>query len=464
MGDHAIPTGLREAVRRTGASASFRPLRDALHSALSAGTDAVVVVVPDDIRQISHSLQVLLDRLADQPRATLLMRASGGDVPHVGHPRTVPVTFGCPANADELATRLCTMVAMRDSLESLHGSMVANRQSEQNATQRYNNQLRLASQIQRDLIPETLPTIGSVSFSAVFRPVDYVSGDIYDVHRLDEQHVAVALADATGHGIPAALLTMLIKRSLRGKEIDNGHYRILRPEEVLARLNEDLLYADLSDCSFVAATYAVLNVETLELKLARGGSPYPLLRRANGAIELLQPAGGVVGITAGAEFEVETVQLAPGDTLLICSDGLDRVLIPQLPNYGLTDAFARTTDALRRRAEAAAQLRPAVAAAAPCLVGAGVSVTDGGWQHNGNGNGRPASAARSPDARTRSAPTPRGVATTPGQALLASAWCETLRDEGPAAALDELQVRHETLRRIGHPLDDLTVLAMHVCA
>ena len=83
----------------------------------------------------------------------------------------------------------------------------------------------------------------------------------------------MAVADATGHGIPAALLTVYIKRALRGKEIENGSYRILSPDEVLSRLNDDILDARLSECQFVAAVYAVLNTTTLELTVARGGAP-----------------------------------------------------------------------------------------------------------------------------------------------------------------------------------------------
>ena len=247
MGDATIPRGLRDAIGQTGASASFRPLGDVLRLGQAPVADAVVIVVPDDMGDLARSLRVLLERLADRPRAVLVLKAAGGAVPRVPHPRTVPVTFGCGLGADELGARLATMLAMRAPLEALHGGMLANRKSEETATRRFNGQLRLASQVQRELISDTLPAFGPVSFSAVFRPAEYVSGDIYDVHRLDEENLAVAVADATGHGIPAALLTVFIKRALRGKEIENGRYRILRPDEVLTRLNEELLDADLSD-------------------------------------------------------------------------------------------------------------------------------------------------------------------------------------------------------------------------
>jgi len=471
---HVVPEGLREAVRQTGASASFRPFPEVLRRGLSTAADAVVIVVPEDMRELNRPLRVLFDRLADEPRATLVLKPGGGLVPKLAHPQVVPITFGCGTGAAELSARLATMVEMRASLRSLHQGMLANRRSEESATRRFTNQLRLASQVQRELIPETLPTIGPVSFSAVFRPVDFVSGDIYDVHRLDEAHLAIALADATGHGIPAALLTVFIKRALRGKEIENGHYRILRPDEVLARLNEDLLDADFSDCAFVAATYGVLNVETLELSLARGGSPYPILRRADGTLEFLRPPGGVLGVTPDATFACDTVQLQPGDELLICSDGLEKVVLPQMPVRGLAEVFARAATAVAGQAAVEQPSEDTVADLfgdgvsggedpEPALALAGVASAPGG---NGNGNGhRLASAkcrAKAPGPSTGQPCHPHAL--TPERALLASDWCNTLRESGVQAALNHLSMRYDMLRRMGHPLDDLTALALRVRA
>lgn len=391
--------------------------------------------------------------MADHPRATLLLRADGEPVPELAHPQTLPVTFGSGLDAGELTVQLNTMLDMRGSLESLHRIMVANRFREQRATQRYESQLRLASQIQREFLPVTLPVVGPASFSAVFRPADCVSGDIYDVRRLDEEHVAIALADATGHGVPAALLTVFIKRALRGKEIHNGHYQILRPSEVLERLNEELLEADLSACPFVAATYAVLNIRTLELSLARGGSPYPILRRKDRTLELLRPAGGVAGVLPDAEFEDQTIQLEPGDSLIVCSDGLEHTVLPQSSAHRLAEAFTRAADVVRQRDAGKPQLVAAAAlASTPTEAWSGTTATATIEQEE------PHFPQRVGDASS----TLRPPQPPPDEVLLASTWCETLRDEGPRAALDQLIIRCETLRRMGYAMDDVTVVAMHI--
>ena len=99
---------------------------------------------------------------------------------------------------------------------------------------RIDEEMRLAARLQQDFLPKTLPQVGPVRFHTLFRPAGYVSGDLYDVMRLDETHVAFYMADAVGHGMPAALLTMFIKNALVTKEINPNGYRLLPPSESIA--------------------------------------------------------------------------------------------------------------------------------------------------------------------------------------------------------------------------------------
>jgi hypothetical protein len=421
----AVPESLRAALQHTAATASFWPLAEALCGDPAANADALVIVVPPDTTGLTGPLRALFDRLAEHPRATLILGTDGRN-PALEYPPSLPVTFGGASDEHDLSVRLATILEMRGSLDSLHRGLLANRRSGESFAQRYTSQLRLASQVQREFLPETLPRFGAVSFQVVFRPVDYVSGDIYDVRRLDEDHVGIALADASGHGIPAALLTVYIKRALRGKEIENGAYRILAPDEVLAALNDDILEAHLSECPFVAAVYAVLNVRTLEMSLARGGAPYPLYRTADGRVHVIEVPGGVVGVEPATHFEVATLHLEPGDSVLLYSDGLERIVVPPSP-------AERIPESLRR---AAGRI--------------------GGWV-------RPARAADGDDTGSDSG----GVALATlaeggGCPVSESAWCGALGAHGPGAALEQLSCRQRALRRMGYPLDDLTVLAIQV--
>jgi hypothetical protein len=400
-----LPAPLEVALRRAAAVTSFRPLADAIRRGAADTVDAYVVVVPPDQAAIATDLRALLARLGTVPRPTLVLRADGQPVSRVPHPLELPVSFGSALDIGELTARLRTMLDMRHALPR---AGEAEARIEQRVTEQFAGPLRLASQIQRQLMPQTLPPIEPFTFAVLFRPVDFVSGDIFDVQRLDDDHVGLALVDAAGHGIPAALLTVLIKRALRGQAPRDGRPAILPPTEVLRQLNADILGASLAECRFVAACYALANTRTRTITVARGGVPYPLLRRADGTITLIRPAGGIVGVLPEAEFGCETYTLDPGDTVLFYSDGLDALLAPPVAERAIARA---------RRAAAVPQFADSGGGAAP-----------------------------------------------PGdEEITQTSWFETLRRDGLTAALDELAARHETLRRLGHPLDDLTVLAVH-CA
>lgn len=467
LADEGIPGNLNTALQRTEAATSFWSLSEALRNLGGLRGDAVVIVVPADTSRVAGALRVLFDRLAEQPRATLVVGASGQPVSHLEHPPVVPVTFAGTLDAHELEVCLATMLGMRESLDSLHRGLLANRRSGESVAKRYARQLRLASQVQREFLPDTLPRLGRVSFNVVFQPVDYVSGDIYDVHRLDEDHVGIALADATGHGIPAALLTVYIKRALRGKEIENGSYRILSPDEVLRRLNEDILEAHLSECQFVAAAYGVLNTRTLELRLARGGLPYPLLRHADGSLDVIGTSGSVVGVLPAAHFEVAHVQLAPGDCLVLYSDGLERIVSPQQTVGAVPSSLQREVERVTGRVEGALQAaREELAQVARDRVGVQEvsSAADAGGGTGVMATSEVVAVAPTPTRTEHGATTsdPDPIEPAAHDEVTGSAWARLLRQQGPAAAMQELEGRQRALRRMGYPLDDLTVLTLHI--
>lgn len=478
-----VPAALRGALERVGCSASFRPLSAATRARTDFSADALVVVLPD-AAAASTPLGDVLGRLGEQPRPTLVV-CPGGVPREALSFSALPLIFDTGRDEWELAVRLETLLQLRGPLASLrHDAWMRRRQGE-SAARRYAGQLRLASQVQRGFLPPRLPRFGRVSFECLFRPVDYVSGDIYDVNRLDEEHVGIALADASGHGIPAALLTVYIKRALRGKEIGHGTYRVLSPDEVLAALNEDLLEARLSECPFVAAVYAVLNIRTLEVCLARAGAPYPLHRTHTGELRVLKVPGGVVGVLPQPRFDVQRILLAPGDSLLLHTDGLERI-ITAVP------APAHDLEPLRQTAERVAGLNlaavramaPATAAPRPREAAVAVAVPVAVTADGGPTAPVPGEESCTAGSASRRAPTavpsdndaldgsPSSSALTRGAAGKApdplvgrsaqSPWHETLRVHGPQVALEQLAGRQRALRRMGFPLDDLTVLAVQV--
>jgi sigma-B regulation protein RsbU (phosphoserine phosphatase) len=235
-----------------------------------------------------------------------------------------------PVSADELTGRIRALCDVRRPMQRMREQLDQLRRRDERlaaSAREREEQLRLASQIQLDLLPEPIIDAHPLSVSTLYLPADHISGDIYDVARLDEDRYAFSIADATGHGIPAALLTILIKRSFRGKEIIDGSYRIIEPDELLARLNQELLSTGLTQCQFITALHAIFDTATREIRWARGGSPYPILLRPGDVPRQLRSAGGLIGALDGQSFEVASHQLEPGDTLLLYTDGLEALLL-----------------------------------------------------------------------------------------------------------------------------------------
>ncbi len=213
---------------------------------------------------------------------------------------------------NEIASLRTEVDALRHRDASLHHHL-----------SKVDDEMRLAARLQHDFLPKSLPRLGTVSFHTIFRPAGYVSGDLYDVMRLDETHVGFYVADAVGHGMPAALLTMFLKMALVTKEITPAGYRLLTPGETMARLNDALVAQNLSHATFATAIYGVLDTATLQLQLSRGGHPNPALISADGNIRDVPVDGSLLGIFPGEQYETRTAQMHPGDRLLVFSDGVE---------------------------------------------------------------------------------------------------------------------------------------------
>jgi sigma-B regulation protein RsbU (phosphoserine phosphatase) len=184
-------------------------------------------------------------------------------------------------------------------------------------------QLRLAGLVQQDFLPAKLPNTDEVQWATIFLPAEWVSGDIYDIARIDEQHIGFYVADIVGHGMPAALLTIFLKQALVMRETIGNNYRIFSPAEVMRNLNMRMTAQKLSGYQFATCCYCLLNTKTLQLTYARAGHPYPILIRPGQKPEQLQIRGSLLGIFEQAEYIQGTVQLQPGDKLLLFSDGAE---------------------------------------------------------------------------------------------------------------------------------------------
>ncbi len=189
---------------------------------------------------------------------------------------------------------------------------------------RMRDELQLAAIVQREFLPRKIPALHGVEFAALWRPTSYVSGDIYDISRLDHDHVGVFIADAVGHGVPAALMTMVIARSLTMKEIGYSSYRIIPPSEVLAQLNADLIQRQGRTTRFATAVYALVNCRSRVVSLAGAGHPPPIYLPADRPSQLLETSGGLLGVFEDETYEQIELELAVDDCILFHSDGFEQ--------------------------------------------------------------------------------------------------------------------------------------------
>jgi sigma-B regulation protein RsbU (phosphoserine phosphatase) len=202
-------------------------------------------------------------------------------------------------------------------------------------------QLRLAGLVQRDFLPAQLPNSEDVRWAATFLPAEWVSGDIYDIARIDEQHIGFYVADAVGHSMPAALLTIFIKQALQMRETLDHSYRIFPPAEVVQNLNRKMAGQKLSGHQFVTCCYCLLNRKTRQLTFARAGHPYPILLRRGQPPRQLETRGSLLGVFEDAEFVQESVQLQAGDRVLLYSDGAESLVgrLYDKEGFRYTDEF-----------------------------------------------------------------------------------------------------------------------------
>ena len=228
--------------------------------------------------------------------------------------------------AEMLAGRMSTMLEMnhwhiQNRIEIERLKMVGQPLSDH--FNEVTEEMHLASRLQRDFLPRELPKLPGIRFGTVYRPATWVSGDIYDIMRLDENHFAFYLADAVGHGMPAALLTMYIKRAIVPKRIKGTSYELVPPGEILASLNEDMCQQGLSDSQFATCCYGIMNFKDNTIRLANAGHPYPLLMRPDKKIEEFRVKGALLGVIEDAEYETKEFQMEAGDKLLVYSDGVE---------------------------------------------------------------------------------------------------------------------------------------------
>jgi serine phosphatase RsbU (regulator of sigma subunit)/anti-anti-sigma regulatory factor len=180
--------------------------------------------------------------------------------------------------------------------------------------------LERAEVIQRALLPRSPPPMEGYCIQAVYRPGRHVGGDLYDVVRLSERHLAFYLADATGHGVTSAMLSVLFKQRLVLSDPATG--RALPPAEVLGAVNRSLCQAHAAPGLFLTAVLGLLDTSDSTLTLASAGHPPVMHLRPGRETRLVRRTGPALGLAPDAQFRQERFTVAAGDRILLYTDGL----------------------------------------------------------------------------------------------------------------------------------------------
>ncbi|MEO1008860.1 MAG: PP2C family protein-serine/threonine phosphatase [Planctomycetota bacterium] len=203
---------------------------------------------------------------------------------------------------------------------------------------RLHEELNLAAAIQQELLPAQLPQPEGLECGALFRPASYVSGDIYDVTQIDDDRLAFFVADAVGHGVPAALLTMVISRSLRSGAATRS------PAEAITALNADLVRAQRGRSRFATAVCGTIDVRSREVTLCTAGHPPALLFGEHGMTPI-ESGGALLGVFEGEPYEQTSFTLERGQTLVLYSDGFE-MAFPDGGEAAASDVYLREFAAL----------------------------------------------------------------------------------------------------------------------
>ncbi len=293
--------------------------------------DNAAVVVVDETEPPLPARR-LLSRLTFESNATMIRIG--------GRPRSDAVVLDADTDPSTLVAVLRTALHDHceiDRLQNELGMTARIAEGVQEEIGRVDEELQMAAMVQREFLPRELPDVGGTKLAAMWRPAGYVSGDIYDISRLDEHHLGLFIADAVGHGVPAALLTMVICRSLPTKEIAaDGSYRIVPPGEALARLNRFMVSRQGRSARFATAVYAVYDARSRTARIASAGHPAVMHISATGTggrVREIESTGGLLGIFEDEQYDEHRVTLEAGEALVLHSDGFEQAFPHDLASH-----------------------------------------------------------------------------------------------------------------------------------
>ena len=230
-----------------------------------------------------------------------------------------------PIDMDDLSV---TIEKAIEQITYVHAS-----QKEHSQLESLRKDLDAARDIQQYILPRVFPPFpeeaGRLDIFASMEAAKEVGGDFYDFFRIDEERIALVIADVCGKGIPAALFMAVSRTMIRAKGSQCKHVG-----ECLTESNH-LLASYSIDCMFLTVFYAIYNMRTGELTYANAGHNPPRLLHGDGSVEELPLAKNtIVGAFDGIEYLEDSLQMQPGDSLVMYTDGVTEAINPAEEEFG----------------------------------------------------------------------------------------------------------------------------------
>jgi sigma-B regulation protein RsbU (phosphoserine phosphatase) len=241
-----------------------------------------------------------------------------------------------PISREELRVKVRAgerVLKLEQGLEEKNRELAATNCRLQAAHIRIEEDLKAAAWMQENLLPPPHPTALGISCRWYFRPSSYIAGDIFNFFAVDDHQVGFYILDVTGHGVPAAMLSVTLSMvltpdasqgtPLRKYDSATDSFAVAGPEEVIRELNRRFQSKD--DRCFTMI-YGLLDTRTSVLRLAQAGHPCPILITQEGDLQVLGSGGMPVGLWPDIEFDCIQVPFRRGDRLVLYSDGVSECL------------------------------------------------------------------------------------------------------------------------------------------
>ncbi len=205
---------------------------------------------------------------------------------------------------------------------------------EERALQEMKEEVRLAARIQMDLLPKSAPEIPGYDIAGTSIAAQVVGGDYFDFIPCEEGRYAICLGDVSGKGLPASLLMANLQATLRGQTLLNP------PAKICLQRSNRLLYQSTSSEKFVTLFYSILDTRTHTLSFTNAGHDAPILLAKGGDVNRLETGGVVLSIMEEFPYDEDQLTLAPGDVLIVYSDGITEAINMNQELFGVDRLLA----------------------------------------------------------------------------------------------------------------------------